>query len=113
MTVSYGRTHRLQKDTIVATLPMGYSHGYRMAFSNRSFVLVGGKRCPILGRVTMDQCLVDVGQVPGVRRWDPAVLIGAMGDEFVGTEELAQIASTIPYEITCAIHPRIPRVYKR
>ncbi len=111
-TVSYGRTHRVSKKTLIAVLPVGYSHGYRVAFSNRSFVLVRGRRCPVVGRVTMDQTLVDVGAVKGVRRWDEAVLIGRAGKEHVSAEELAGIAGTIPYEIVCSIHPRVPRLYK-
>ncbi len=111
-TVSYGRTHRVEKNTLIAALPVGYSHGYRIAFSNRAFVLVRGRRCPVAGRVTMDQTLVDVGRVPGVKRWDEAVLIGSQGRERISAEDLAGIAQTIPYEIVCGIHSRVPRVYR-
>ena len=111
-TVSYGRTHRVAKNTLIAVLPVGYSHGYRVAFSNRSFVLIRGRRCPVVGRVTMDQILVDVGQVKGVRRWDEAVLIGAQAKQKVSAEELASLAGSISYEIVCSIHSRVPRIYK-
>ncbi len=111
-TLSYGATHRTAGPTRIATLPVGYSHGYRIAFSNKAFVGVRGRRCRVVGRVTMDHTLVDVGGVPGVRRWDPVTLIGRDGRTAVSAEELAGIASTIPYEIVCAVHSRIPRVYK-
>ena len=110
-TVSYGRTFKVKKNTLIAALPVGYSHGYRVVFSNKSCVLVRGHRCPIAGRVTMDQILVDVGHVSGVRRWEEAVLIGRQGQERVTAEELADLAETIPYEIVCAVHSRVPRIY--
>ena len=111
-TVSYGATYRASRVTQIATLPVGYSHGYRIGFSNKGFVLVRGQRCPVIGRVTMDQTLVDVGRVPGVKRWDEVTLIGQDGKKRVDAEELALLAGTIPYEIVCSIHSRIPRVYK-
>ena len=110
--LSYGGTHQTSRKTRVATLPVGYSHGYRVGFSNKSFVLVQGRRCPVVGRVTMDQLLVDVGKSPAARRWDEVTLIGAQREARVSAEELAELAGTIPYEIVCAIHSRIPRIYK-
>ena len=108
--LSYGGTHQAPAPTRIATLPVGYSHGYRIDFSNKSFVLIQGRRCPVVGRVTMDQTLVDIGKSPA-RRWDEVTLIGAHRGQRVSAEELARIADTIPYEIVCAIHSRIPRVY--
>jgi alanine racemase len=110
--LSYGQTHVTNRPTRIATLPVGYSHGYRVGFSNRSFVILAGKKCPVVGRVTMDQTLVDVGRVPAAKRWDEVVLIGQSGPVGVTARELAEIAQTIPYEIVCSIHSRIPRVYK-
>ena len=110
--LSYGGTHETSAPTRIATLPIGYSHGYRVAFSNKSFVLVSGRRCPVVGRVTMDQLLVDVGKALPVKRWDEAALIGRQNKACVSAEELAEIAGTIPYEIVCSIHSRIPRIYK-
>ena len=110
--LSYGGTHQTSGQTRIATLPIGYSHGYRIGFSNKSFVLVRGRRCPVVGRVTMDQLLVDVGPSPSVRRWDEVTLIGTENGVRVSAEELAGLAGTIPYEIVCAIHSRIPRIYK-
>lgn len=111
--LSYGATYRASARTRVATLPVGYSHGYRVGFSNRAFVLVNGRRCPVVGRVTMDHTLVDVGPAGNVRRWDEVILIGRNGKAAVTAENLAELAGTIPYEIVCSLHSRIPRIYKR
>ncbi len=111
-TISYGATYVTRRLTRVATLPIGYSHGYRVAFSGRSFVLVRGRRCPVIGRVTMDQTLADVGALPRAARWEEVTLIGRAGRSIVTAEELAKLAGTIPYEILCSIHPRIPRYYR-
>ncbi|HTL71629.1 MAG TPA: alanine racemase [Candidatus Eisenbacteria bacterium] len=111
-TVSYGATYRAPKKTRIATLAVGYSHGYRVGFSSRAFVSVRGKRCPVVGRVTMDQTLVDVGRVPAARRWDAVTLIGRDGKSEITARELADLSGTIPYEIVCSIHTRIPRIYK-
>ncbi len=110
--LSYAGTHETSAKTCIATLPVGYSHGYRVDFSNKSFVLVKGRRCAVVGRVTMDQTLVDVRNSPWVQRWDTVTLIGRQGGQCVSVEELAAFAGTIPYEIVCSIHSRIPRVYK-
>lgn len=111
-TVGYGGTHRVTRSTRIAVLPVGYSHGYRVAFSNKASVLIGGARCRVVGRVTMDQTLVDVGRLGRVRRWQEAVLLGAQGRERISAEEMARWADTIPYEIQCEISARIPRIYK-
>ncbi|MGH7198257.1 MAG: alanine racemase [Candidatus Omnitrophota bacterium] len=111
-TISYGATFAAPAKTRIATLPVGYSHGYRVGFSNKAFVAVRGTRCPVVGRVTMDQTLVDVGKLPSVKRWDEVTLIGEDRSVRVSAEELAQICGTIPYEIVCSIHSRIPRLYK-
>ncbi len=110
--LSYGRTYKTWKTTRIATVPVGYSHGYRVGLSNKGFVVVKGKRCPVVGRVTMDQTLVDVSKAAGVRRWDTVTLLGSEGKTRVSAEELAGYLDTIPYEIVCAVHSRIPRVYK-
>ena len=110
--LSYGGTYKAKRETWVATLPLGYSHGYRVGFSNKGSVLAHGKRCAVVGRVTMDQTLVDVGPSPTVRRWDEVTLIGREGAQRISAEELAVLIDTIPYEIVCSLHSRIPRVYK-
>lgn len=109
--VSYGSTFRAGRDTRIATLPLGYSHGYRVGLSNRASVLVRGRRCPVAGRVTMDQTLIDVGAIRGVKRWDVATLIGGEAGQRIGAEELARILHTIPYEVVCGIHARVPRFF--
>lgn len=110
--ISYGRTFTAPKKMKVATLPIGYNDGYFRIFSNNAFVLVGGKRCPVVGRVTMDQTMVDVSKVKSVKIGDEAVLLGRQKDEFISAEELAARAGTINYEITCSLGNRLPRVYK-
>lgn len=110
-TVSYGRTYTARDGMIAAILPVGYADGYRRAFSNRAEVLIRGRRCPIRGRVCMDQTVVDVSMVPGVVAGDEAVLAGAQGDENITLEELAAHADTIPYEILTGIGQRVERVY--
>ena len=110
--ISYGASYHSKSPTRIATLPIGYSHGYLVGFSNKSHVLIQGRQCPVVGRVTMDQTLVDVGKISSIRRWNEVTLIGRDGNAHITAEELAAFANTIPYEILCAIHPRIPRIYK-
>lgn len=107
--VSYGSTFRASCDTRIAALAVGYSHGYRIGLSNQAAVLVRGRRCPVAGRVTMDQTLVDIGHVPEAKRWDIATLIGGASGNRIGAEELSRILHTIPYEIVCGISARVPR----
>lgn len=110
--VSYGRTFITKKPTRVATLAVGYADGYARALSGRgASVLLRGHRCPLLGRVTMDQIMVDVTDVT-VRIGDEAVLIGAQGKEHITTAELASRAGTIPWEILTRISSRVSRVYR-
>jgi alanine racemase len=108
--LSYGWTWRARRRSRVATLPVGYADGYRRALSNRGEVLVRGRRCPVLGRVTMDQILVDVTGRPGVDVGEEVVLIGPQGRERVTVEEMADRSDTIPYEILCGISKRVPRL---
>lgn len=110
--VSYGLTWEARRPTRLATLPVGYGDGYLRIFGNRAHVLVRGHRAPVVGRVCMDLCLVDVTDVPGVQEGDRAILLGAQGAEVVGAQELAEHAGTIPYEILCAVSPRVPRTYR-
>lgn len=110
--LSYGATYKTPSETRIATLPVGYSHGYRVNFSNKAFVVVRDIKCPVVGRVTMDQTLIDVGRVPAVRRWEEVTLIGGTERARVLAQDLADLADTIPYEILCSLHSRIPRIYK-
>ncbi|MBE6944059.1 MAG: alanine racemase [Ruminococcaceae bacterium] len=109
--ISYGGTFTTTRPTLVATLPVGYGHGYPRSLSNRFYVLIRGKRAPILGRVCMDQMMVDVTDIPGVTEEDLAVLVGTSGDETITVEEIAQAAGSFHYEFLCNIARRVPRRY--
>lgn len=110
-TVSYGRTYTSEQGMVAAMLPVGYADGYRLALSNKAEVLIRGQRCPVRGRVCMDQMVVDVSHVPGVVQGDEAVLVGKQGGEEITVEELANLAGTIPYEILTGIGRRVTREY--
>jgi len=110
-TAGYGRTWRASRPSRIATLPVGYEDGYSRALANRARVLLGGCRAPVVGRISMDYTTVDVTDVPGVSPGDEAVLIGRQGGEEIRAEEVAELAGTIPYEITCALGVRVGRIY--
>ena len=109
--LSYGLTYRTSAATLIATLPVGYADGYPRILSGRSEVLIRGRRYPVVGRICMDQCLVDLGPRADVARYDRAVLFGP---DPAGPDaaELAAAATTIPYEITSRVAARVPRVYR-
>jgi len=110
-TVSYARTYVASRATRIATVPLGYSAGYPFYLSNKSEVLIRGKRYKVAGRVTMDHIMVDIGMDDPIRRWDEVVLIGKSGNEQIRVEELARLAGTIPYQIVCGLSQNLPRVY--
>lgn len=110
--ISYGRTYVTQKHTKIATLPIGYADGYSRSLSNKAEVLIRGKRAPVVGKVTMDQTMVDVGHIKNVKVGDEVVLIGKQGKDEIRAEKLARIAGTIAYETVCGISNRVPRIYK-
>ncbi len=110
--ISYGSTFVTEKETKVATIPLGYGDGYPRNLSNKGYVLIKGKKCPILGRVCMDQFMVDVTDMD-VSKGDEVTLIGRDGDEVITVEEMAALASTFNYEFVCNLGKRIPRVYYR
>lgn len=109
--LSYGWTWRAGRRSRIATAPVGYADGYRRGLSNAGEVLVRGRRCPVVGRVTMDQILVDVTDTPGVDVGEEVVLIGTQGRQRITVEEVADRADTIPYEILCGISRRVPRFH--
>lgn len=111
-TISYGRTHTLSADATVAVLCAGYADGLPRAASNRGHVLIRGQRCRVLGRVTMDQTVVDVTGVPGVTCGDEAVLVGRQGAAEITLAEFSRAADTIPWETLTSVTKRVPRVYK-
>lgn len=110
--VSYGLTYVAQKETRIATIPVGYGDGYPRGLSNKGSVLIRGMRAPILGRVCMDQFMVDVTKIPGVCEGDLVTLIGHDGTETISMEELADLSRRFNYEFACNLGQRIPRVYK-
>ena len=110
MTVSYGRTHTLTRRSKVATLPIGYADGYSRLLSNRGEAAVRGVRVPVIGRVCMDQLMIDVTDVPGVQVGDEVILYGG-GHNYLSVSVIAEKIGTISYEVLCAIGPRVPRVY--
>jgi alanine racemase len=111
-TVSYGATYRVASPQRHAVVAMGYGDGYFRLHSNASHMLVRGKRCPIRGRVTMDQIMIDVTRVTGCRVGDEVVALGSQGGEEILARELALQAQTIPWEILTNIGARVPRIYK-
>lgn len=111
-TVSYGRTHTLARDSRVAIICAGYGDGIPRAVSNRAAVLIRGRRCPVLGRVTMDQTIVDVTDAPGVATGDEVVLVGRQGQDEITLSEFSHWADTIPWETLCSVTKRVPRLYR-
>jgi len=110
--ISYRRTHTLERDSRVALMTAGYGDGIPTAASGRASVLIRGQRCPVLGRVTMDQTIIDVTDVPEVQPGDVITLIGHQGDTKVTVAEFCNWSKTIPWEIFCSITKRVPRIYK-
>lgn len=109
--ISYNKSFRAPSPMKVATVPIGYGDGYLRALSNKAEMLVGGRRCRVLGNVTMDMVMLDVTAVERVSVGDEVVAIGRQGAETVTAEELAGLAGTIPYEITTLLTRRVPRVH--
>lgn len=101
--IGYGMTFRLERDSRIAALPIGYANGYLRDFSNKACVLIHGMRCPVVGRISMDVINVNVGHVPEASPGDEAVLLGSQGTETITADELAEHAGTINYEITCLL----------
>lgn len=110
--ISYGRRFVTKRDSLIATIPVGYADGYSRSLSNKVQVLIGGRRISQVGTICMDMCMIDVTDLPDVKAGDEVVLIGRQGNEEIRVEELASIAGTIPYEIFCSIGRRVRRVYK-
>jgi alanine racemase len=110
--LSYGRAFIAPRKLRVATITAGYGDGYLRAGSNRAEVLIRGRRCRVLGRITMDQTVVDVSRVPGVSNGDEAVLIGQQGGQKITANEVATWCGTIPWEVLTGITYRVPRIYR-
>lgn len=108
--VGYGRTFFAERETRLALLPVGYADGFNRLLSNRGHVLVRGRQAPIAGRVSMDQTVVDVTEIPGVGIGDEVVLLGRQGEHSIDAWDVADLTGTIPWEVLCAISCRVPRV---
>lgn len=111
MYISYGKTFKTNKKTIIATLPIGYGDGYPRALSENAKVIVNGKFASILGRICMDQCMIDVTDIENVKTGDEVIILGGEGDLKFNADDIAEALGTINYEILCRIKSRIPRVY--
>ena len=111
--VRYGGDFVTRHPTVVATVPAGYADGYRRSLSGKFYVLIRGKKAPILGRICMDQFMVDVTDIPGVKAGDEVVLMGQSGNEVITAQMLSQAAHSFPYEQVCDLGRRVTRVYVR
>ncbi len=111
--VSYGGTYVAVRNRKVATIPVGYGDGYPRSLSNRGYVLIRGYRAPILGRVCMDQFMVDVSDIPDVSEGDTVTLIGTDGDRYISAEELGRLSGRFNYELICDLGSRVPRIYTK
>jgi alanine racemase len=109
--LGYGCTFETTRDSLIATLPVGYDDGYRRALSNRGRVIVRGRFAPVVGRVSMDLTLIDVTDVPGAALDDEVVLLGSDGPFTISAEDIAEVIDTISYEVTCGISSRVPRIF--
>jgi alanine racemase len=109
--LGYGGTFETIRPSLIATVPIGYDDGYRRALSNRGQVIVRGTIAPVVGRVSMDLTLIDVTEAPGISLHDQVTLLGRDGEVSLTAEDLAEMAGTISYEITCGISSRVPRLY--
>lgn len=111
--VSYGRIFTAPHDMVIATIAIGYADGYDRNYSNRGWVLLHGKEAPIVGRICMDQCMVDVTDIPEVKAGDIATVAGTDGDAVLTMDDLAALSDTINYEKVCLVGKRVTRLYKR
>ncbi|MDR1066532.1 MAG: alanine racemase [Clostridiales bacterium] len=111
--IGYGRAYCARRDSVIATVPVGYADGYSRALSNKGYALVRNRRAPIVGRVCMDQFMLDVTDAPDVEIYDEVTLIGRQGGLEITADELAEVCDTINYEIVCMVSKRVPRVYVR
>ncbi|OGP88268.1 MAG: alanine racemase [Deltaproteobacteria bacterium RBG_16_47_11] len=110
--ISYGGTFKAKRESLIATLPIGYADGYSCHLSNLGEVLIHGKRAPVVGKVCMDFIMVDVTEIPRVSAGDEVILMGRQGKEQITAEEIAEKINSISYEVLCSIGKRVPRIYK-
>jgi len=110
--LSYGRTYTAETDRRIATIPIGYADGYNRALSNKAKMIVHGKYAPVVGRVCMDQLMIDVTDIPEAKMGDEVIVVGTDGDKHFTFDDMAEILGTINYELPCVLTKRVPRVYK-
>ena len=110
--VSYGRTYTAETERVLATVPIGYADGYNRALSSKANMIVNGHYAPVVGRVCMDQLMIDVTGIPNVKMGTEVIVVGTDGDKHVTFDDLAAILGTINYELPCVITKRVPRIYK-
>lgn len=111
--ISYGGTYTTVRKTRIATIPVGYADGYPRLLSGKGYVLIHGKKAPVLGRICMDQFMVDVTEIPEANPKDEVTLLGHDGGEVLPVETLSELCGRFPYEFVCQISPRVPRLYKK
>ena len=109
--IGYGRSFTAEKDLRVATLPVGYADGYHRGLSNKGYVLIHGRKARILGRICMDQMMVDVTEIPDAAMGDEVILLGQSGEERLTADDMGAMLNTIGYEIVCDISKRVERLY--
>jgi alanine racemase len=112
--ISYGRTFKTERESVIATLPIGYADGFTRLLFGKAKVIINGKFAPVVGRICMDQCMIDITDIDGVKIGDEVILIGA--DEYnnaITADDIAKQVGTINYEVVCAVSKRVPRVYKK
>ena len=109
--LSYGNNYQTKKESLIATLPLGYADGLARTLSNKIEMIIRGKRAPQVGNICMDMCLIDVTDIPDIAEGDEAIIFGQQGDLSISVEEMAEQAGLIPYEILCTVGKRVPRIY--
>lgn len=111
--ISYGRKYQTNRESVIATLPVGYADGYTRLLYNKAKVIVNGKLVPVIGRICMDQCMIDVTEIEDVKVGDEVILMGEQSNIKFTADDIAELLGTINYEVTCMISKRVPRVYVR
>jgi alanine racemase len=109
--ISYGRKFKTEKESVIATLPIGYADGYTRLLNNKAKVIINGQYAPVVGRICMDQCMIDVTHIPGVKNGDEVILLGESEGCHFNADDFAEAIGTINYEILCMVSKRVPRVY--
>jgi alanine racemase len=110
--VSYGHTYYTDRESLIGVLPLGYGDGLPRTISGKGRVIVNGRYAPLVGAISMDQTMVDLTDIPGAKEYDEAVIMGTDGSLSITADDIAELAGTISYEVTCRFGQRLPKVYK-